>query len=78
MPTVLRIGSYRFFFFAGDKNEKAHVHIEKDNKIAKFWLNPVRLENSGRFNRYEINYLFKVVVEYNEHLIRSWNEYFND
>jgi hypothetical protein len=29
MPTVLRIGQYRFFFYAGDGNEPPHVHIER-------------------------------------------------
>jgi hypothetical protein len=51
MPTVLRVGAYRFFFYAGDRDEPVHIHVERDNNIAKFWLNPVRLQNSGGFNR---------------------------
>jgi hypothetical protein len=47
MPTILRVGSYRFFFYAGDRDEPAHVHIEREDKVAKFWLDPVRLHNSG-------------------------------
>ncbi len=43
MPTVLRAGPYRFFFFAGDGDEPLHIHIERDDKIAKFWLDPIRL-----------------------------------
>jgi hypothetical protein len=43
MPTVLRIGAYRFFFFAGDKSEPLHVYVERDDNLAKFWLDPVRL-----------------------------------
>lgn len=54
MPTVLKIGPYRFFFFSGDKEEPKHIHVERDNKIAKFWLMPVRLQNSGGFKRDEI------------------------
>jgi hypothetical protein len=38
MPTVLRLGPYRFFFYAGDGVEPPHVHIERDEKAAKFWL----------------------------------------
>ncbi len=41
MPTVLRHGPYRFFFYAGDRDEPPHVHIERDSKIAKLWLDPV-------------------------------------
>ena len=48
MPTVLRIGGpYRFFFFAGDRGELPHIHVEREDKLAKFWLDPVRLQSSG-------------------------------
>jgi hypothetical protein len=43
MPTVLRVGPYRFFFYAGDRNELPHIHVERDQETAKFWLQPVRL-----------------------------------
>jgi hypothetical protein len=43
MPTVLRLGPYRFFFYAGDVDEPSHVHVERDKDKAKFWLDPVRL-----------------------------------
>ena len=78
MPTVLRIGPYRFYFYVGDYNEPPHIHIERDNSIAKFWLIPVRLENSGSFNRKEINKLQKLVKENQKYLLRSWNEFFEN
>jgi hypothetical protein len=49
MPTVLRIGPYRLFFYAGDRDEPEHVHVERDDRVAKFWLDPVRLQRSGGF-----------------------------
>src|SRR5713226_3646555 len=54
MPTVLREGPYRFFFYASDRGEPAHIHVERENKVAKFWLNPPRLARSGDFGRAEI------------------------
>jgi hypothetical protein len=77
MPTVLRNGPYRLFFYAGDRDEPPHVHIERDKDTAKFWLDPVRLQNSGGFNRTELNRIQKLVDENREDLLRSWNEYFN-
>lgn len=77
MPTVLRNGPYRFFFYAGDRDEPEHVHVERDNQIAKFWLDPVRLQRSGGFSSSEINRIQKLVEENREDLIRSWNEYFS-
>ena len=42
-PTVLQSGPYRFFFFSSDRNEPTHVHVKRDDKLAKFWLAPVRM-----------------------------------
>ena len=77
MPTVLRSGPYRFFFYVGDRDEPPHIHIERDDDKAKFWLEPVRLQNSGGFSRTEINRIHKLVEENLDDLLRSWNEYFN-
>ncbi len=55
MPTVLRVGPYRFFFYAGDRTEPPHVHVEHENATAKFWLEPVRLSGSRGFARHELN-----------------------
>ena len=71
MPTVLRIESYRFFSYAGDRGEPPHIHIESDDKIAKFWLDPVRLRSSGGFNRTEVARLHKLVERNREHLLRA-------
>ena len=77
MPTILRSGPYRFFFYAGDRDEPPHIHVERDDNKAKFWLEPVRLQNSGGFSRTEIGRIQKLVEENREDLLRSWNEYFN-
>ena len=63
MPTVLKIGPYRFFFYAGDRDEPEHIHVERDDNIAKFWLDPVRLQSSGGFNRLEISRIHKIINE---------------
>jgi len=78
MPTVRIEGPYRFFFYSGDGNEPAHIHIERGNMKAKFWLSPVRLQNSGGFSRSEINRIQRLVEENRESLLRGWNEFFSD
>ena len=78
MPTVFRIGPYRFFFFAGDRDEPPHIHIEREDKVAKFWLDPVRLQSSGGFSRNEIIRIHSVVGEYQIQLREAWNAYFHD
>jgi hypothetical protein len=78
MPTVLRSGPYRLFFFSADRYEPPHVHIERENKRAKFWLKPVRLQESGGFGRVELGKLQALVEENVEFLLRSWDEFFAD
>ena len=78
MPTVLRVGPYRFFFYAGDRDEPPHVHVEREDKIAKFWLDPIRLQKSGRFNRAEIGRIQKIIGEHQAELLEAWYGYFGD
>lgn len=77
MPTVLRSGPYRFFFYAGDREEPPHVHVERDDCEAKFWLDPVRLQRSCGFPAREINRIEKLVLENQQYLLERWNEFFN-
>ena len=57
MPTILRIGPYRFFFYNNEDGEPVHIHIQRDNKLAKFWVNPVVLASSTRFSSIELRKL---------------------
>ena len=76
MPTILKTGPYRFFFYAGDRNEPHHIHVERDDKIAKFWLNPTRLQQSGGFNRKEISQIHRTIEDNQSKFMEAWNDYF--
>lgn len=76
MPTVMRIGPYRFFFYASDREEPKHVHVERDAALAKFWLAPVRLQHSLGFGRSELVKLESLVAEHRDALMEAWNDYF--
>lgn len=78
MPTVLRIGPYRFFFYSGDRSEPPHVHVEREANRAKFWLDPVRLAESGGLGRPEIRRVEELVRENAATLRRAWDDYFAD
>ena len=77
MPTVLRVLGYRFFFYSCDRDEPPHVHVERNNMVANFWLDPVRLQGSGGFPRPELQRIQRLVEKHGERLMRSWNEYFH-
>lgn len=76
MPTVLRSGPYRFFFYAGDGGEAAHVHVERDDGEAKFWLDPVRLAGSRRLSRRDLGRIRELVEQNREQLLESWHAFF--
>ena len=77
MPTVLIIGPYRFFFYSGDRDEPLHIHVERDNHTAKFWLQPVRLQNSGGFKSKELSRIQDLVEENQAKFVEVWNEHFS-
>ncbi len=77
MPTVFVINGFRFFFYSNENNEPAHIHVEKADAAAKFWLNPVALENNYGFNSRELKQIEDIIQQNVSGLIKKWNEYFN-
>ncbi len=78
MPTILRIGAYRFFFYSNENGEPPHIHVQRDNKLAKFWLKPVLMSSSIGFSSFELRRISKIVVQHKEELLEAWDEYFRN
>lgn len=76
MPTVLRLLGFRFFFYSDEGSEPPHIHVERSNEVAKFWLEPVELSSSSGFSAKEINQLRKLITEHQANLLQSWYAYF--
>jgi len=77
MPTLLRIGPYRFFFYSNENGEPPHIHIQRDRMLAKFWLTPVVLASSTRFSPRDLRKLESHVTENKDIFMEAWNEYFS-
>ena len=76
MPTVLRSAGYRFFFYSSDRGEPAHVHVERGDGTAKFWLAPVGLQFSAGFGRVECHRIRALVEWHADELLRAWHDFF--
>ncbi len=76
-PTVLRIGPYRLFFFSNEGEEPPHIHVERDRKLAKFWLDPVRLVRDSGFASHELTRIEARVRDNESLLLESWREFFD-
>jgi len=79
MPKVLDHEGYRYFFFSneGDPLKPAHIHVRKDRKIAKFWLEPdVSLAKTWGFQSRELNAIRNIVEDNQEMFKKRWYDYF--
>ncbi len=77
MPTVLRDGSYRFFFYAGDGGEPRHVHVSADASEAKYWLDPASLARNRGFTQKQLNQIEAIIVNRLDLLRDAWDDFFN-
>lgn len=75
MPTVLRIGPFRFYFYANEGTEPAHIHVDNGDGECKFWLDDVRLADGGDLRPSDLRRVEQLVREHREHLLRSWDEF---
>lgn len=75
-PTVFRDGPYRFYFYSHEPNESPHVHVDRDDRSAKFWLDPVSLSYNLGFKAAELRKVEALIGENRDRLLEAWNDYF--
>jgi hypothetical protein len=76
MPTVLRSGPYRLYFYSHEPDEPPHVHIDRDDQSCKFWIEPVALARNLGFSAKELRDLERLVIDNQQRLLEAWHEYF--
>lgn len=63
MPTVLRIGPYQFYFYSHEPNKLPHIHVDREDLSAKFWIDPVGLARNLGFRPRELAELARMVQD---------------
>lgn len=79
MPVVFRYRGFRFFFYSneGSPREPVHIHVEKDEAEAKFWLNPeVSVAYNDGYDARTLRELIEIVKANRELIVRTWDEHF--
>jgi hypothetical protein len=76
MPTVLRSGPYRVYFFSHEPNEAPHVHVDRDERSAKIWIDPVAVARNVGFDAHELRRIEILIHENRERLLEAWRGYF--
>jgi hypothetical protein len=76
VPTALRAGPYRFYFYSHEPNEPPHVHVDRDELSAKFWLIPVALAANFGFSAKELSRVESLVEVNRDEFLEAWNGHF--
>ena len=75
MPTVLRIGPYRFHFYSDERGEPAHIHVRTSEGECKFWLAPIALAKNRGLAPHVLRDIERLVYEHQEFLREKYDEY---
>jgi hypothetical protein len=75
MPTVLRVGRFRFHFYSRENDEPPHIHVANGDVEAKFWLSPIALAANYGFNRADLGRIRRIIGEHCEDLMTAYNEF---
>lgn len=76
MPTVKGIaGPYRLYFYSFDCHEPMHVHVQREHRICKFWLEPLALAGNNKFSAREIGTIRRHIDSHRSKVMEAWNEH---
>lgn len=76
MPTALRTGPYRIYFYSYDCSEPKHMHVDQENKSAKFWLEPaITLADNYGYSRRELRDIEHLLHDNLEKLNHEWDAF---
>jgi hypothetical protein len=79
MPTALRTGPYRFYFYSYDCQERRHMHVDRENLSAKLWLDPdVRVADNRGYSRRELREIERITRDNLERLRDEWDAFCRD
>ena len=76
MPTVLRIGAFRFYFYSHEPNEPPHIHVDRGEATIKVWLDSLDVAKNRGFRAHEIGGIVNIVEANRTILLEAWHEHF--
>jgi hypothetical protein len=76
LPTVLRVGPYRFFFYSNEGVERAHIHVRSGDGEAKFWLDPVEEAWHRGYHTRQLKQVEGHINDNHSLLVEAWDEFF--
>ena len=75
-PAVFTTHGFRFFFYS-DEEDRMHVHVEKGEAEAKFWLEPtIELASAYDCKPKTLKAMLRIVEERQNDIKHAWREHF--
>ena len=78
MPTVLRWGPYRAYFYSNERAEPAHVHVRAGSREVKVWLHDMSVAINAGFPAHEIGDIVRHLRVHRREIEDTWNEHFGN
>ena len=73
MPTVLRIGAFRFHFYSDEQDEPPHIHVRTPDGECKFWLGEIRLARNRNVKPHDLRIIEQLVFEHQLLLLEKYH-----
>jgi hypothetical protein len=75
-PTIYREGQFRFYFNSNEET-RLHVHIERQNGKAKFWLEPIiALVDYRGLKAHELKEIEQIINSHQQEFRNEWKNHF--
>lgn len=75
MPTIMTIYGFRFFFYSKEES-RLHVHIERQDREAKIWLDTFEIAYNRGFPEIELNKIIRIVRQHEKIFKKAWISHF--
>jgi hypothetical protein len=79
VPTILTLLGWRFFFYANEKNEPIHIHCQKAEAEAKYWLDVGSFElieaHGYNMSAADKRTARRIIFEHFDYIVAEWNKW---
>lgn len=76
MTPSFQIDGFRVQFYAADRFEPPHVHVSRDGRRAKYWLQPLQRSQTQGFSQRELDRIESLLRDHEDQLLKSWHDFF--
>ena len=75
MPTILRVGRFRFPFYSDEGTEPPHIHVRCAEGECKFWLDSVGLARNRGVPPHVVREMERLVFEHVDLFLEKYDEH---